>query len=160
MTLRDDDTATRLNPAHIELWCPNGPELPWHVVALRGEEALARPFDFEIELLCEDAGADIEAALGADAELLIERGGLSRVCYGVVVEVEVGVPVLGAPEHEGVMVRLRLAPAFRLLEQELDTRFHAGQTALEILAERLGEGLGQYGRKVDVESRIADRGQL
>ncbi|PRQ06205.1 Phage-related baseplate assembly protein [Enhygromyxa salina] len=150
-----DDAAKRLHPVHVELWCPNGPDLPWHVMELRGEEALARPFEFELALFCEDAGADFEAALGADAELLIERGGLSRICYGVIVEVEVEVSVLGAPEHQGVRVRLRLAPAFRLLEQEVDTRFHAGQTALEILAERLGEGLARYGRRVDFESRIA-----
>src|SRR5690606_16702755 len=122
---------------------------------LRGEEQLGQPFEFELQLRCEDANADIEAALGADVELLIERSGLTRIVYGVITEVEVEIPVLGTPDHEGVAVRLVVAPAVALVAQEHDTRIHTGQTVLEILAERLGESLGRYGRKLDVESRIA-----
>jgi type VI secretion system secreted protein VgrG len=143
-----------VDPVHIELWCPRGPEISWQVTALRGREALASPYEFEIELWCEDAGLDIEAALGVDAELLFERSGLTRAVYGVLTEVDIDVPPPGMPEHEGVGVRVTLAPAYKLLEQQVDTCFHAGQSVIEILRERLGAALAAFGRKLDVESRI------
>jgi type VI secretion system VgrG family protein len=151
-----DDRAsqTRLDPVQIELWCPNGPELPWQVISLRGSEAISTPYELECELVCDDPLADIESALGADAELLLERNGLTRAFYGVIIEVEVELgPAL--PDHEGVRARVKLAPAFRLLDQEVDTRFFAGQSVIEILREQLGAALGQYGRALDVESRIS-----
>ena len=122
---------------------------------MRGREALSRPYEFEIELWCEDAGADIEAALGVDAELLFERSGLTRAVYGVISDVEIEVPPAGTPENQGVGARLILAPAYKLLEQQVDTHFHAGQSVIEILRERLGAALATFGRKLDVESRIA-----
>lgn len=150
-----DVPETRLDPVHIELWCPQGPEFDWQVVSLRGSEAISRPYEFTLELACEDPTADIDELLGADAELLLDRGGHTRTIYGVITEVEIDVPPAGVPEHEGLLIRVVLAPAYGLLEQQVDTRFHAGQTVLEILAERLGEALGAFGRQLDVESRIS-----
>jgi type VI secretion system VgrG family protein len=144
-----------VDPVHVELWCPHGPEIAWQVISASGREALSSPYEFEIELWCEDAGADIEAALGADAELLFERGGITRAVYGVITEVQVDVPPVGMPEHEGVGARVTLAPAYKLLEQQIDTRFHAGRSVIEILREHLGSALAAFGRKLDVESRIS-----
>lgn len=148
------DAASRLDPVHIELWCPHGPEIAWQVVAVHGREALSRPYAFELELWCEDAGTDIEAALGVDAELLFERSGLTRAVYGVITEVQIEVPPPGVPDHEGVGARVKIAPAYQLLEQQIDTRFFTGQSVIEILREHLGAALESLGRTLDVESRI------
>lgn len=147
----------RLHPVRVELWCPKGPEISWQVVELRGAEALSRPYEFELELLCDDNSVDAEAMLGADAELLLDRDGLTRVFYGVIVELAVDFGPASAADHEGLRARAKLAPALRLLEQEVDTRFFMGQTVIEILAEVLGDGLARYGRSLDVDSRITRR---
>jgi type VI secretion system VgrG family protein len=150
----------RLQPVRVELWCPQGPEIHWHVLSVRGSEALSQPYEFELELACDDPLADAEAMLGADAELLFDRNGQTRAFYGVLVEVEVEVEIGGLAASRGpglfdaLRARARLVPAFTLLEQEVDTRFFAGQTVVEILRARLGEALAQFGRELDVETRL------
>jgi type VI secretion system VgrG family protein len=144
---------TRLNPVHAEFWCAPGPNVGWQVSSVRGTEKLSKPYEFELELFSDDAAVDIEQMLGADAELLLERNGLTRAFHGVLVEVE-ALQAGAAFEQVGVHVRVRLVPAFRLLDQEVDTRFFMGRTAIEILHERLGDALEVYGRKLDVESRL------
>ena len=44
----------RLHPVRVELWCPHGPEISWLVLALRGTEALSSPYEFELDLACDD----------------------------------------------------------------------------------------------------------
>lgn len=147
---------TRLDPVHAELWCAHGgyvSGVSWQVSRLRGTEAISTPYAFELELVCDDVAVDVEQLLGSDAELLLERNGLTRAFYGVLAEVE-ALQTGPASEHEGVRARVRLVPAFRLLEQEVDTRFFMGRTVVEILHERLGLGLALYGRELDVESRL------
>jgi type VI secretion system secreted protein VgrG len=137
----------RLQGLHIELWCPRGPDITWEVQSLRGHEALASPYAFELELACDDASTDAEAMLGADVELLLERNGSTRAIYGVVAQVEVE---FAGTTFDRLLARIRVVPAFALLEQEIDTRVHAEQTVVEILVERLGASLGAYGRELDV----------
>lgn len=151
---RDDLGVARLRPVLFDLWLPRGPELSWQVVSLRGTEALAQPFEFEVELWCDDPEADFEQALGADCELLLERNGLERQIYGIIAEIEILFAAELRIERDGIGARVKIVPAFRLLEQEVDTRFFSGQTAIEILAEILGSRLGAYERSLDVESRI------
>jgi type VI secretion system VgrG family protein len=137
----------------VELWCAHGPNVSWQVSSLRGTESISKPYEFELELFCDDPAVDVEQMLGADAELLLERNGLTRAFYGVLVEVE-ALQTAAASEQEGIRARGRLVPAFRLLEQEVDTRFFMGRTVVEILREQLGLALGVYGRELDVESRL------
>ena len=141
----------RLHPVRVELWCPRGPEISWQVLAVEGREGLSTPYDFELELVCEDPGADAEAMLGADAELLFDRNGMTRVVCGLIVEFELELVSAtnspeNRPEDELLRARVRLVPAFQVLEQELDTRVFAGQSVVEILDACLGEALAPFGR--------------
>jgi type VI secretion system secreted protein VgrG len=144
---------TQLDPVHVEFWCAHGGNVSWQVASLRGTESISKPYEFDLELVCDDAAVDVEQMLGSDAELLLERNGLTRAFYGVLMEVE-ALQTDPASEHDGVRARVRLVPAFRLLEQEVDTRFFMGRSVVEILHERLGAALAVYGRELDVESRL------
>lgn len=143
-----------LNPVDFDFWWPQRPEISWVVLGLRGHEELSTPYQFDIELICDDPQLDPEELLGTDCELLLDRSGLARTFFGVVAEVELIVAPTLEHDTEGVGARVRLVPAFRLLEHELDTRFFMGQTVIEILRDRLGSALAAWGRELDVESRI------
>src|SRR6187200_1046706 len=104
----------RLQPVVIDILFPQGPSGDWQVVKLRGSEAISSPYEFKLELVCDDSLVEAEALLGADCELLLDRNGVARAIHGVVSEVE----ALTSSE-----VRVRVVPAFRLLEQTIDTRF-------------------------------------
>jgi type VI secretion system secreted protein VgrG len=144
---------TRLDPVRAELWCAQGPNVAWQVSRLSGTETISKPYEFVLHLFCDDTSIDVEQMLGADAELLLERNGLTRAFYGVLMEVEAQQSG-AASEQVGVHARVTMVPAFRLLRQEVDTRFFMGRTVIEILQERLGAGLAAYGRELDVESRL------
>gem|GEM_PF-730074 len=144
----------RLSPVEFDFWWPQRPEVNWQVLGLRGREQISAPYEFELELVCDDPLLDPEVLLGADCELLLDRNGLTRTVFGVADEVELTVASARDHELDGVGVRVRLVPAFRLLEHELDTRFFMGRTVIEILRDRLGPALAAWGRELDVESRI------
>ncbi|NJK31569.1 MAG: hypothetical protein HC927_03650 [Deltaproteobacteria bacterium] len=144
----------RLCPVAFELWLPSGPEIEWTVVSLRGKEAISTPYEFELELSCADEGVPWQELLGADCELLLDRNGMARSIYGIIEQVEV-VAAADARSLPGELrLRLRVVPALKLLEQQVDTRFFEGLSVIEILREVLGRELGAYRRRVDVESRI------
>jgi type VI secretion system VgrG family protein len=148
------DPGTRLRPVDFDFWWPQRTEVSWQVLGLRGREAISSPYQFEIELLCDDPLLDADELLGSDCELLLDRNGLTRTCFGVIAEVELVVAPTLERELDGVALRVLLVPAFRMLEQDLDTRFFMGQTVIEVLRERLGGALAAWGRELDVESRI------
>ena len=104
------DVPARLDPVTCELWLPRGPDLPCEVLRLTGREALSQPFSFEIEIWCDDADAPLGAVLGADVELLLERGGLERRVFGLVAEVDVRLSIAGRSERDGVGARLLARP--------------------------------------------------
>lgn len=60
------------------------------VARLRGEEAIARAFRIEVELVSTDPALDLGALLGAPAALRIEGGAAPRVIRGVITEAEQG----------------------------------------------------------------------
>lgn len=152
--LRDDVAVARLRPVLFDLWLPRGPELSWQVVSLRGTEALSQPYQFELELWCDDPETNFEQVLGADCELLLDRNGLERTIYGVIAEIEILLASELRIERDGIGARVKVVPAFRLLDQELDTQFFTGQTAIQMLATLLAARLAAYERTLDVESRI------
>ena len=151
-----EEGAGRLRPVAFDFWWPERPELGWQVLRLRGREEISTPFEFELELQCDDASIEPEELLGADCELLLERNGLTRVVFGLIERAEL-VVAPSEPEQDGRRVHARMVPALRLLEQDLDTRFFMDQTVLEILRDRLGPALAAYGRELDFESRISGR---
>src|SRR5690606_19922770 len=97
---------------------------------------------------------NFEQVLGADCELLLDRNGLERTIYGIIAEIEVLFAADLRIERDGIGARVKVVPAFRLLEHELDTHFFTGQTAIQILAALLGSRLAAYERTLYVESRI------
>lgn len=149
------DTIARMNPITCEMWLPRGPDLPCEVLRVKGCEKLSEPYKFEIEIWCDDPDAPLASLLGADAELLLERGGLERAFHGIIAELDVRLSAPGRGAREGVGARLQLVPAFALLEHEVETRFFTGQSVIEILSTLLGARLGAYERSVDLESRIS-----
>lgn len=149
-----EDETRRLHPVEYDFWWPQRPEISWQVLALRGREAISTPYRFELDLICDEPSIDAEELLGADCELLLDRHGVTRVIFGVVAELEIELLSAADAEPDRVSVRVLLVPAFALLEQDLDTRFFMGQTVIEILRDRLGPALADYGRELDFESRI------
>ena len=125
------------------------------MLGVRGREEISTPYEFEIELICDDPMLDADELLGADCELLLDRNGLTRVFFGVVAEVDFVVAPTLARELDGAAIRVRLVPALRMLEQDIATRFFMGQTVIEVLREVLGAALAAWGRELDVESRIS-----
>jgi type VI secretion system VgrG family protein len=156
MTPRSTDpSADRLRPVVFDVCFPHGPNLGWHVVSLRGVEAISQPYEFEVQLFNEDPTLDHTEILGIDCELLVERDGLTRSIFGVVAEVE---SLADADVHRrrgGSSMRVRIVPAFHLLDQVIDTRFFAGQTVPEIVRDVLSAALAQYDREIDCESCLA-----
>jgi type VI secretion system VgrG family protein len=144
----------RLRPVSFELWLPRGPTIQWQVVGFEGVEAISAPFDFEVELVTDDADAPFEEMLGADAELLFDRNGMPYRVYGLISEVHAVVSAEARVARAALAVRVRLVPAFKLLEQDIDTRFFAGQTVVDILRDLLEPALARYRRILDVESCI------
>jgi len=145
----------RLRPVSFELWLPRGPTIHWQVVEFKGVEAISAPYDFELELVTDDADAPFEEMLGADAELLFDRNGMPCRTYGLIAEVHAVVSAEARVARAALAVRVRIVPAFKLLEQDIDTRFFAGQTVPNILRELLEPALARYRRVFDIESCIA-----
>lgn len=83
------------------------------VIAMRGEEALSRPFRFEIELCSSDPALPLDDIIGRPAALHI--GG--RRVAGVVAELE-----QGAAEREGFRYRAVLVPRLWLLSLATKSR--------------------------------------
>ncbi|HLT35618.1 MAG TPA: hypothetical protein VK034_05015, partial [Enhygromyxa sp.] len=81
----------RLSPVEFDFWWPQRPEVNWQVLGLRGREQISAPYEFELELVCDDPLLDPEVLLGADCELLLDRNGLTRTVFGVADEVELTV---------------------------------------------------------------------
>jgi type VI secretion system VgrG family protein len=156
---KEDQRGERLGPVDLEVWFPRGPDGGWHGASLRGVEAISAPFQFEVELVNDDAMVDHEELLGADCEMVLDRNGSAHVIHGVVAEVEVltGAETRARAEHAGSIARIRVVPAFALLDQVVDTRFFAGQTVPEILRDVLTPALADYERQIDCESFL--RGQ-
>ncbi len=150
-----DDTPTRLSPITCDLWLPRGPEVSCEVLSVQGTEKLSEPFRFEIEIWCDDPDAGLDALLGADAELALDRSGLQRTFYGIIAKLEVKLTTPGRSQRDGVGARIVVVPAFALLEHEWQTRFFTGQSVIQILATVLGDRLGAYERSIDLESHIA-----
>ncbi|NVB38066.1 type VI secretion system tip protein VgrG [Pseudenhygromyxa sp. WMMC2535] len=144
----------RLQPVLSELWMPNNPEVNWQVLSWRGREGIGAPYVYELELASEAPYDTCEEVIGANCELLCDRNGLVRVRYGVLDQLEIQMSSESRVEIAGVRAQARMVPAFKLLDQQIDTRFFAGKTVIQIVSELLGSALAVYGREVDVESCI------
>jgi type VI secretion system VgrG family protein len=154
MTSAPPSPVGRLQPVHFELWLPNGPSILWQVVGLHGVEGLSGAYEFVLDLTTDDPLAAYEEMLGADAELLLDRNGVVRTVYGIVDEVQAVMSAESRVASAGLVVRARVVPAFKLLDQQIDTRFFAGQNVVDLLRDLLTPALQAYERTIDVTSCI------
>lgn len=138
-----------LQPIRFEFTLVDAPDDIFDVRSLQLTEELGEAYTLELDLHCPDSEESFERLLGASAELLVDRGVPLRAVYGVIDRVE---------DHgfsnEERFVRVRVVPAFRLLEQEVDTRVFQGMTVPEIVSEVLQVSLGVYGRTFDAASGL------
>lgn len=134
----------RLEPVRFRFRALNGPDPDWHVRHVKLSEGISQCYELVLDIMTEDVGATTDDLLGADIELEIERGELLHGVYGVIHRVDyVGI------SHDKLLVRVWVAPAFRLLSQQINTRIFQDVTVLEIVQQVLTTGLQLYGRTYD-----------
>jgi type VI secretion system secreted protein VgrG len=117
------------------------------VGSVRAVEALDAPYRVDVRVLVADPDLDPATLLGTDASVRIARGDHERRFVGLVRTVFDG----GVEPARGLVMDLRIEPAFGLLALRRDTRMFQGKTAPEILEAVLGQGLAPYGRSVRLE---------
>lgn len=123
-----------------------GPNPGWQVRRFRLREAVSKPYELSLDLVAHVSSEDVDTGelLGADVELELERGSVSRSIQGLVHRVS-----SIAADADELVVRLEVVPAWSYLAQHVDTRIFQDKTVPEILQEVLGAALGQYGRTLD-----------
>jgi len=138
-----------IQPVRYEFAIVGGPDIPLRVRRVKLTEALSQPYELLVDLVCDDPEAPTDELEGARAELLIDRREPMRSIYGIVDLVE----YLGVT-HQRLHLRVRVVPAFRLLEHEVDTRIFQGLDVKEILSKVLTASLTPYERKFDAASLL------
>ncbi len=122
----------------------DGPDPAWRVRRVRYSEALSQPYELVLDIFTEDTGAATDELLGANVELEIERGDLLRQVFGIVHRVDyIGI------HHDKLLVKIYVAPALRMLAQNINTRIFQDATVLDIVQQVLEPALGVYGRTYD-----------
>lgn len=107
---------TFIDELHFAWEGADHPDGPWHhlrVLELRGEEALSRPFWFEIDLRRDAAGADVSVSdlVGARAALKVATGTQPshRIIHGVIASAS---ELALADSQTDTRLRVTLRPAF------------------------------------------------
>ncbi|MBL4686630.1 MAG: type VI secretion system tip protein VgrG [Nannocystaceae bacterium] len=131
-----------LDEARFDFTLTNGPDIDWLVKRFSISSELSRLYEIHIDLICNREMVPIDEMLGAECELLVERGDLMHSFYGIIDEVD----DLG-PDQGRMHASVRVIPAFGLLADQVDTRIFQGQTVVEILTTVLGEALAVYNRE-------------
>lgn len=113
---------------------------------LEGTEALSTVFDFDVELVSEDASLDARQILGKGLGLAIEvDSGQTRYLHGEVVRFSYIGQELGGPRL--ARYRLQLRPWLWYLGRNRDCKIYQNQSVVEILDEVLGSYPGYQYRK-------------
>ena len=117
------------------LVCPGAAPAPLRVTGYRGEEAMSSAYRYEIDFVVSSVG-DVEAQLlGSHATLVVGSGqGVGRHITGLVHSVELRGR---APENDGRVLRVELAPTFHLLESTRRSRVFQDMSLREIVEEVL-----------------------
>jgi type VI secretion system secreted protein VgrG len=115
--------------------------------SLRGEEALSRPFRFELEFACDDASIDLAGLLGTPMTVELDVVGGKRWFHGLVSR-------CAFAGHEGNEARYRatLRPWLWFLSRTADCRIFQEQTAPDIVHAIFAKHAGP---SVHVEDRLS-----
>jgi len=144
----------RLDPVEFEFsLLSKAAVTSFEVRGLRFTESLSTPYELDLVLETEELAVETNALLGADSRMLIARDLEQRVVFGIIDRVE-----LLESEHDRAFVRVRIVPAFKQLQYEMDTRIFQGATVPEILAEVLRKSLAPFQRSFD-DSRLRGKYQ-
>lgn len=126
--------------------CDEGPpDADFRVYRIRLMEEINGCFDLDLDLVTDDLTADTDLFMGAAIHLEIGRTDSHfRDVYGIVMAVD----FIGRSEDH-LFVNIRVVPAFHLLGQQTHSRIFQEMSVQDILAEVLGDELGQYSRTFD-----------
>jgi len=135
----------RLDPVEFEFTLfSKAVSEPFEVRGLRFTEALSVPYEIDLLLETEDLAVEAGKLLGCDGQLLIARDVEHRTVFGIIDQA-----CLLESNHDRTFVRVRIVPAFKQLQYEVDTRIFQGATVPEILTEVLRAGLAPFHRSFD-----------
>jgi len=135
----------RLDPVEFEFTLfSKAVSEPFEVRGLRFTEGLSVPYEIDLVLETEDQAVDARRLLGSDGQLLMARELEQRTVFGVIDQA-----CLLESNHYRTFVRVRIVPAFKQLQYEVDTRIFQGATVPEILTEVLRAGLAPFHRSFD-----------
>ena len=136
-------------PITIHLDCPDVFD---DVVEVHGgelTEAIAAPYRASLELPLPDPDLDAVRLLGANATLVMARGGIERRVCGLITSVSEGDEALDAARPRSTVV---LEPAFALGAQSRDSRIFQDMTAVDIVLSVLNDKvLAPYERSARAE---------
>lgn len=126
-------------------------ETQWTVEGLQVHDRLGEPYELRLALRTDDLAAEPAALLGGSAAVVIEREPLHQELAGIVERVEEG----DTNDH-ALHVTLTIVPALAALRHRRNSRIFQDLTIPEVLTEVLGEGLGPFGRSVDLSGLGAE----
>lgn len=147
-----------LPPIHCSFECEGVPAM-FTVVKAKLTEGLSQPFELDVELVTQVMVMHPELLIGRSCTFHFDRGHLLRTVHGVVEEVEVVGDSPMSHFDDQRRVKLRMVPAFKLLEHRKNSRIFQDQTVLQIVKDVLlgetaapgsgPEGLVAFGRTYD-----------
>jgi len=128
----------------------------WTATKATVKEAMNDLYEAEITLLTSDLTAESTELLGASCSLTWMRGDHARYLHGIVDEVTSG--VAGDETTDALTARIRLVPAFALLDLNKRTRVFNNRKLDVILNEMLKPELEAYGREFsfDVQRELPE----
>ncbi|EDM76802.1 Rhs element Vgr family protein [Plesiocystis pacifica SIR-1] len=135
----------RLPPLRYVLTLSGGIDAAWQVLSFSITEALDHPYTATVEAVAAIEYPEVESCLGRSAALLIARGAQAQALCGVVSRVD-----YLAFERGELHLRFHIASALGILDQRVNSRIWQNHSVREIVGQVLGEGLGEYGRELDL----------
>lgn len=144
--MNEAQMANSRDTEHVELVfnCDGTTDVSWAVGGATICERLNATYSLSLDLATENTDAEPLQMLGSPAKLTLTRGSVMRQITGIVSRVHEG-----STHPEMVTAGVTIVPALEALRHCINTRIFQEMTVPEILEEVLGEGLGQYERRVD-----------
>lgn len=124
----------------------------WAVRRFHLTEGLSQSFQATFDLSNPNAGVDSDELLGSGSTLRITRGpAIERSVHGIVHRVD----YLGVTA-DNLLVRIYVAPAFRLLAGRVDCRIFQDQSVPEILQTVIEAGLAPFERRLEMRGGLGE----
>jgi len=129
------------------------PDAELRVLRMHGEEGISRLFQFELELVSENAAIPFPNVVGQPATLTFSTQSADRHVNGIVSRFE-----QGAVGERFTKYQLQLVPRVWRLQHRLDCRIFQNHSTLEIVQEVLqAAGIPSSGQRANVKASYAKR---